>query len=59
MPTISLGRAETRSIPIAAAPGKVVAFLAEGRHLPDRAPNFATEVVPDGKGALHARRPQL
>jgi hypothetical protein len=49
MHTTSLSRAETRSISIAAAPGVVVAFLADGRHLPDWAPNFATQVARDGE----------
>jgi hypothetical protein len=44
-----VGRAETRSIAIAADPDVVVAFLADGRHLPDWAPTFATEVAPDGE----------
>jgi hypothetical protein len=38
------GRAETRTISVAAAPGQVVDYLADPRHLPDWAPDFATVV---------------
>jgi hypothetical protein len=46
MTTISLGRAETRSISIAAPPGSVLQLLAEPRNLPAWAPAFAQAVAP-------------
>jgi uncharacterized protein YndB with AHSA1/START domain len=52
MPTISLGRAETRSISIAAPPETVLKLLSDARRLPDWAPAFALAVEPDGQDWL-------
>ncbi|HET6704687.1 SRPBCC family protein [Amycolatopsis sp.] len=41
------GRAETRTISVAAPPARVVEYLADPRHLPEWAPNFATAVDHD------------
>lgn len=41
------GRAETRSISVAASPEQVVAYLADPRHIPDWAPGFASAVDHD------------
>jgi len=46
MHTISLGRAETRSISIAAPPENVLRLLGEPRMLPEWAPAFAEAVEP-------------
>ena len=48
MPTISLPRAETRSISIEAAPQSVFTFVADPYNLPQWAPGFASAVRPDG-----------
>lgn len=48
MPTISLPRAETRSISIEATPDSVFAFVADARNLPRWAPGFASAVRPEG-----------
>jgi Polyketide cyclase / dehydrase and lipid transport len=48
MHTISLGRAETRSISIAAPPETVLELLGDARRLPDWAPAFAVAVEPAG-----------
>jgi hypothetical protein len=48
MHTIATGRAETRSISIAAAPEAVVALVGDARRLPDWAPAFASSVAPEG-----------
>lgn len=48
MHTISLGRAETRSISIAAPPETVLELLSDARRLPDWAPAFARAVEPVG-----------
>jgi hypothetical protein len=45
MPTIALGRAETRTISISAPPADVFAYLSDPRHLPAWAPAFATAVT--------------
>jgi hypothetical protein len=42
------GRAETRSISIAAPPAAVLAVVADPRRLPEWAPAFARSVQPDG-----------
>jgi hypothetical protein len=52
MRTTSLGRAETRSISIAAALEIVLQFLGDARRLPDWAPAFARAVEPDGQDWL-------
>jgi hypothetical protein len=44
MTSIETGRAETRTITVAAAPASVVAYLADARHLPEWAPAFAPAV---------------
>ncbi|MEQ0565274.1 SRPBCC family protein [Amycolatopsis sp. NEAU-NG30] len=41
------GRAETRTISVAAPPHRVVEYLADPRHLPEWAPGFATAVAHD------------
>lgn len=41
------GRAETRTISVAAAPERVFAYLADPRHLPEWAPGFASAVDHD------------
>jgi len=41
------GRAETRTISVAAPPARVVEYLADPRHLPEWAPAFATAVDHD------------
>ncbi|MEU4247084.1 hypothetical protein AB0F15_06700 [Amycolatopsis sp. NPDC026612] len=41
------GRAETRTISLAAPPERVVGYLADPRHLPEWAPAFATAVDHD------------
>jgi uncharacterized protein YndB with AHSA1/START domain len=38
------GRAETRTISVAASPARVVDYLSDARHLPEWAPNFTTAV---------------
>lgn len=48
----SLGRAETRSISIAAPPETVVEFLSDARRLPEWAPAFAVAVEPAGENWL-------
>jgi hypothetical protein len=52
MPTISIGRAETRSISIAAPPQTVLELLGDARRLPDWAPAFALGVEPAGEDWL-------
>jgi uncharacterized protein YndB with AHSA1/START domain len=52
MHTISLGRAETRSISIAAPPETVLELLTDARRLPDWAPAFARAVEPAGQDWL-------
>ncbi|MET8852803.1 SRPBCC family protein [Amycolatopsis sp. NPDC004625] len=44
---MTLSRAETRTISIAAPPARVVEYLADPRHLPEWAPGFATAVDHD------------
>jgi len=41
------GRAETRTISVAAPPAQVVEYLADPRHFPEWAPGFATSVDHD------------
>jgi hypothetical protein len=48
MHTKRTGRAETRSISIAAPPAAVLAVVADPRRLPEWAPAFARGVQPDG-----------
>lgn len=48
MHTSALGRAETRSISIAAPPDAVLRLVADARRLPEWAPAFARAVRPDG-----------
>jgi hypothetical protein len=48
----SLGRAETRTISIAARPETVLELLGDARRLPDWAPAFARAVEPDGQDWL-------
>jgi hypothetical protein len=48
MPTIMTGRAETRSISIAATPDSVLELVGDARRLPDWAPAFAQAVERDG-----------
>jgi len=48
MQTISLNRAETRAISIAAPPEAVLRVIADPRRLPDWAPGFAQTVEPAG-----------
>ena len=48
----SLGRAETRSISIAAHPETVLELLGDARRLPDWAPAFARAVEPAGQDWL-------
>jgi hypothetical protein len=50
--TISLGRAETRSISVAAPPATVLELLGDARRLPDWAPAFAVAVEPAGQDWL-------
>jgi uncharacterized protein YndB with AHSA1/START domain len=52
MHTITLGRAETRSISIAAPPETVLELLSDARRLPDWAPAFALAVEPTGQDWL-------
>jgi hypothetical protein len=52
MHTKSLGRAETRSISIAAEPDTVLGLVGNPRRLPDWAPAFALAVEPDGQNWL-------
>jgi hypothetical protein len=52
MNTRTLGRAETRSISIAAPPATVLDLVGDPRRLPDWAPAFATSVEPDGEDWL-------
>ena len=52
MHTITLGRAETRSISIAAPPDTVLKLLSNPRRLPDWAPAFAVAVEPAGQDWL-------
>src|SRR3954469_6521489 len=49
MPTITLSRAETRSVSIAAPPSAVLDVVADPRKLPRWAPGFARAVRPDGE----------
>lgn len=48
----SLGRAETRSVSIAAPPETVLQLVGDPRRLPDWAPAFALAVDPDGQDWL-------
>jgi Polyketide cyclase / dehydrase and lipid transport len=48
MHTKTTGRAETRSISIAAPPAAVIAVVADPRRLPEWAPAFARSVQPAG-----------
>jgi uncharacterized protein YndB with AHSA1/START domain len=48
----ALGRAETRSISIAAPPETVLELLGDARRLPDWAPAFALAVEPVGQDWL-------
>jgi hypothetical protein len=48
----SLGRAETRSISIAAPPETVLQLVGDPRRLPDWAPAFALAAEPDGQDWL-------
>ncbi|ADJ49158.1 hypothetical protein AMES_7333 [Amycolatopsis mediterranei S699] len=41
------GRAETRTISVAAPPARVLEYLADPRHIPEWAPRFATAVDHD------------
>jgi hypothetical protein len=52
MHTTMTGRAETRSISIAASPAAVLAVVADPRRLPEWAPAFARGVRLDGDGWL-------
>lgn len=52
MHTITLGRAETRSISIAAPPKTVLELLGDARRLPEWAPAFAVAVEPAGEDWL-------
>jgi uncharacterized protein YndB with AHSA1/START domain len=52
MHTITLGRAETRTISIAAPPEIVLELLGDARRLPDWAPAFAIAVEPAGQDWL-------
>jgi uncharacterized protein YndB with AHSA1/START domain len=52
MHTISLGRAETRSISIAAPPETVLQLLGDASRLPEWAPAFALAVQPAGQDWL-------
>ena len=52
MHTRSLGRAETRSISIAAPPETVLELLSDARRLPEWAPAFAAAVEPAGRDWL-------
>ena len=45
MTSFAPGRAETRTISVAAPPERVVEYLADPRHLPEWAPGFATAVT--------------
>lgn len=47
MEPLTPGRAETRTISVAARPAQVVGYLADPRHLPEWAPGFATAVDHD------------
>jgi hypothetical protein len=44
MTSFQPGRAETRTISVAAPPERVVEYLSDPRHLPEWAPGFATAV---------------
>lgn len=44
MTSIETGRAETRTITVAAAPASVFDYLSDARHLPEWAPDFASAV---------------
>ncbi|MEV6832346.1 SRPBCC family protein [Amycolatopsis sp. NPDC051102] len=44
---MTLARAETRTISIAASPARVVEYLGDPRHLPEWAPGFASAVDHD------------
>ena len=44
MTSFQPGRAETRSISVAAPPERVVEYLSDPRHLPEWAPGFATAI---------------
>ncbi|MEV4054853.1 SRPBCC family protein [Amycolatopsis sp. NPDC049688] len=50
---MTLARAETRTISIAAPPARVVEYLADPRHLPEWAPGFATAVDHDHGDIWH------
>jgi hypothetical protein len=52
MHTITLGRAENRTISIEAPPETVLELLGDARRLPDRAPAFAIAVEPAGQDWL-------
>ena len=52
MHTIALGRAETRTISIAAPPETVLELLGDARRLPDWAPAFSLAVEPAGEDWL-------
>jgi uncharacterized protein YndB with AHSA1/START domain len=45
MTSFAVGRAETRTVSIAAPPERVVEYLADARHLPEWAPDFAPSVT--------------
>ncbi|MEV5717166.1 SRPBCC family protein [Amycolatopsis mediterranei] len=47
MTSTTPGRAETRTISVAAPPARVVEYLADPRHFPEWAPRFATAVDHD------------
>lgn len=47
MPSFKPGRAETRTISVAASPERVIDYLSDARRLPEWAPNFATAVDHD------------
>ncbi|SFW70449.1 SRPBCC family protein [Amycolatopsis australiensis] len=47
MTSFQPGRAETRSISVAAPPERVVEYLSDARHLPEWAPGFASAVDHD------------
>ncbi|MEV6643641.1 SRPBCC family protein [Amycolatopsis sp. NPDC051371] len=47
MTSIETGRAETRTISVAAAPARVFDYLSDARHIPEWAPGFARTVEHD------------
>ncbi|MBE8522683.1 SRPBCC family protein [Amycolatopsis sp. H6(2020)] len=53
MEPMTPGRAETRTISVAAPPARVVEYLADPRHLPEWAPGFATSVDHDHGDIWH------